>query len=299
MVTEAATNLLKHAAAAARSSAARSGTATAGGWRSWRWTAGRGWRTSAAACATATRRPAAPGTGLGAIRAPRPTLRRLLRAPGGTAALAGAALVRRRAATTRRPSLRDRRRQPADGRRGGCGDAWASRATPDGAVILVVDGLGHGPAGRRGGPGGRRALPEARRRRPGRDRSSACTRRCARPGAPRWRSPGRSERGERPVRRASATSRARPRRRAPAASMVSHNGTSATRSARSRSSPIPGRRARCWSCTPTAWPPTGASTATRAGRRAPGLIAGVLYRDFRAGPRRRDRASWRERRGDS
>ena len=40
-----------------------------------------------------------------------------------------------------------------------CGDAWAARSGPAGTTVLLVDGLGHGPRGRRGGRDGSGDLP--------------------------------------------------------------------------------------------------------------------------------------------
>ena len=65
-------------------------------------------------------------------------------------------------------------------------------------------------------------------------------------------------------------------------SMVRIMARSGTRFARFKSSFIPGPPARCWSCTLMGWRPSG-RLDRYAGLAAshPGLIAGVLYRDFR------------------
>jgi anti-sigma regulatory factor (Ser/Thr protein kinase) len=84
------------------------------------------------------------GTGLGAIRRAATEFDIFSSRPGGTvlvAVLSGGA----RRSGARRPGLRvagvsvPRRGESV------CGDAWACRPVPDGVAILVVDGLGHGP----------------------------------------------------------------------------------------------------------------------------------------------------------
>ena len=300
VVTEAATNLFKHARGGELILQGAGTRDRPSAWRSWRWTAGRGWRTSAAAWPTASRRPGPPGTGWGRSSGS-PTSFDIYSSLETGTAVAGAALgearppavaglgtgVRRRA-TSRWPA---RRSAATPGR-------WTSAAA--GAVVLVVDGLGHGPqaaeAAREAVAGFRehglarpaerilRAAHDALRKTRGAamavaSRSTATAARCRFAGVGNIAGVILSTR---PM-----TARARAWSRITA--------RSGTRFARFRSSSIPGRPGRCWSCTPTGWPLTGSSAVIPGWRRRhPGLVAGVLYRDFRRdrddvdGPRRPD-----------
>jgi anti-sigma regulatory factor (Ser/Thr protein kinase) len=84
-----------------------------------------------------------PGTGLGALRRLASSFDIYSRHGGGTALLA-------RVAARRLPAVPDDRAQIeglslAKPGEDVCGDAWAAEPRVDGAMLLVADGLGHGP----------------------------------------------------------------------------------------------------------------------------------------------------------
>ena len=225
VVTEAATNLVKHAGGGellARRRSTRGGRAAS---RCSRSTAGRASPTSAAACATAISTAGTPGTGLGAI-APLADGFDIYSVPGhGHRAAAPAS--GRGAAGTRRAGLdvgrRLRARSPA---KTVCGDGWAVRRRDRRASSWSSTGSATGRW-----PPTRRARPPSRssaQRRPGAGARSSQAMHAAL----------RSTRGaavavarDRPRQRqwsaspASATSPGRSWTPAASRSMVSHNGT--------------------------------------------------------------------------
>ena len=144
----------------------------------WRSTAGRDGERRAHACATATRPPGPPGTGLGPCSAIADRVRHLLR-PGrrhGGARPALAAPARRRAARPRVAGV-----SVADGRRGGLRRrlGWSTQARTD-ASCWSSTGWATGPTPRAAAREAVRRLPGARRAPAAEHRASARTRRCAR-----------------------------------------------------------------------------------------------------------------------
>ena len=292
VVTELATNLVKHAGGGELLLRGQS-RGRAPGSRSWRSTAGRAWPTSAAACRDGYSTGGLAGDGAsGRSRRPGHALRHLLRRRAGHGRCVARAAGARRSRASGRGRPCDRGGLASPMRRGG-----RSAATP-GRVAASSERPARGPAWSTGWATG----PPARRRRAG-GRASASARTPARPRrTPRSRRTRRcaSTRGaavavarvRRPDRGRSRSAgvgnivgrRPGPRTQRAQEPGVAQRHRGARGRARSRSSPIPGRAGRpAGHALRRAGRPLAASTATPGWRQAtPGLIAGVLYRDFPA-----------------
>jgi anti-sigma regulatory factor (Ser/Thr protein kinase) len=221
------------------------------------------------------------GTGLGAIRRASSEFDVYSTRAGGTVVLAVLrARSHRDGAAT--PALRVAGLSVPKPGQEVCGDAWACRATRDGVAILVVDGLGHGPSAAEAAREAQRVFQEAR------------------DGAPPAETLEHLHRGLRPTRGAAgAIAHVDPRRELvtyagagniaghilggerPRA-LVSHNG-------------ILGHEVRRFQEFAYPWPAGSTLVLHSDGlashwsldgypgviRHHPGVIAGVLYRDFR------------------
>ncbi len=277
VITEAATNLVKHAGGgelllrSARAAAARRRGAR-------RSTAARASPTGRAACATATR-PGHPGTGLGAIAPPRRRVRHLLRARsrhGAACALwaAGRAGAERR--TSRRVCVAPARARRSAATPGAC-TAETARRAPGGRRPRPRPPGRRGRAGR--GDAFRDAAPARRRRAVERHAALRSTRGAA-VGVAELDLGARGR-----LRGASATSPAVLRRRRDRRTVSSRmNGTVGHEMRSVREFTYPGRQARCSSCTrdglETRWDLGAIPGSRRATRR---WSPAVLYRDHRRG----------------
>jgi anti-sigma regulatory factor (Ser/Thr protein kinase) len=143
VVTEAATNLVKHATGGEILGRA-AGTAKCAALEMLALDRGPGIESVAAALRDGFSSAGSAGTGLGAIRRAATEFDIFSTRPGGTvlvAVLSG----RARGNGARRPGLRVAGVSMPKRGETVCGDAWACRPAADGIAILVVDGLGHGP----------------------------------------------------------------------------------------------------------------------------------------------------------
>ena len=237
-----------------------------------------------------------PGTGLGADRPALPTTFDIYSPPGVGHGPGRPALGRRRRPPRTAPvGLEFGAVSLPDAGRGGLRRRLGGRASSTGrTLLLVADGLGHGPQAAEAAAGRRPRLPGTRRP-AARPRSSRPpTRPCGAPAAPPSRSPRSTPTAARSASPASATSPAPSSlpARAEREPGLAQRDRRATSCARSRSSPTPGRPGSL-----LVMHSDGLATHWQLDRypglaaRHPALIAGVLYRDFTPGPRRR-RRSW-------
>ena len=161
------------------------------------------------------------------------------------------------------------------------------RATDGASLVLVADGLGHGPLARRAAARGRPGLPRGGRRGAGRDRCEPPTPPCgARRGAASAVAESTSAARTRPLR----GGRQHRRARSWAATRAASDGL-AQRHRRPRGAQDPGVHLPLAARAPllvlhsdglaSHWDLESLSRAGRA--RHPALIAGVLYRDFKRG----------------
>ena len=148
VVTELATNLLKHAGGGeilVRSLGNGEGTGDGAGVEILALDRGPGIADREAAFRDGYSSSGSPGTGLGAIRRAASEFDVYSGRATGTA-LVAVLRARSRASSSGQPALRVTGISIAKTGEEVCGDAWAVREDPEGLrLILVVDGLGHGP----------------------------------------------------------------------------------------------------------------------------------------------------------
>ena len=190
----------------------------------------------ARARATASRPPARPGTGLGAIARLGDRASTSTRAAGsGTAVFARVAPAD---APARRRPLRRRRRLRPLARRDGVRRRLGGRSAARGAsLVLVADGLGHGPRRAAAARAAARASSQrAQRARAGRDPRAHRTTRCGRRAAP----PSAVAEIDRAARRGALRRRRQHRRHASLSDGADAQPGLAQRHARPRRAPHPG-----------------------------------------------------------
>ena len=167
-----------------------------------------------------------------------------------------------------------------------CGDAWAIDGSRGSDPRPRGRRAGARPAGGGGRPGGRPGLPGDGAARPGRDHPGGPRRARGAPAVPPSRSPGstaNAAKSDSPGVGNIAGAILGPAE-SRSTSMVSHNGTVGHTIRKIQEFTYPWAPGRCWSCTPTAWAPTGNWAVMPGWRRdIPGWSPGLLYRDFKRG----------------
>ena len=208
-----------------------------------------------------------PGTGLGAVRRLVSDFDLYSRPESGTAILARVAADSRRAPA---PLVQVAGLTLAKAGEEVAGDAWAALPTAQGARLLVVDGLGHGPDAARAAYA---AVASFRRHpQPAPGALCRCSMRRSGAHAARWRPlPTSIAAREKCATLVWAPSAARCWAMAPPGISSRTTARLGTPSCGCRSSPILGLRAASWSCTRMGAPPVGTSRANPA-------LAGVTRR---------------------